>query len=170
MNEYEYAFPEVFVEGVESNKYLLETINGDYVIVDDKDRYSYSRFFGHILYEDVLKYIDVIRPAITKSLIVVKKYQRKEMTGLLVERDVIPCLIEIRGYRPVVFINEGDHVEEGDKISYVITNKGEVRVERSPCSGVVLLVINIAWEKPEKYIVVVVGRDEFRQITIREST
>ena len=169
MEKYDYSFPEVFVENVESEKYIVEVDENTYIVTSELSRYKYGRLYGHVIYEDILNYIDLVKPVITRSIIIVKKYSGGVMNGILVEKGVSPCLIEVRGYKPVVFLEEGDEVEEGDKIAYVITNKGEVRVIRSPCTGVVVLIINITWERPEKYIVVVVSRDEFRQITIRES-
>jgi hypothetical protein len=92
------------------------------------------------------------------------------MEGLLVEDTARPCLIEVKGHRPHVFLREGDSVREGDKIAYVITSKGEVRTIRSPCEGVVVLVVNFPWERPEKYVIVVVSRDECREISIRKGS
>lgn len=105
-----------------------------------------------------------------RSFIVIREYGKEPLRGLLIEKNTRPCLIEIKGYKPLVLTTEGKKIDKGDKIAYVITNKGEVRVIRSPCSGVVVLVINLPWEKPEKYILVVVGENEYRQIIIRKNS
>ncbi len=163
-------FPEVFVENIESDKYIVELDKNTYLLVNNLETKSYNRFFGHIVYEDILKYIDIAKPVIKRSFIIVKKYGLDKMSGYLVEYNTIPCLIEIKGYQPYVFISEGDSIEEKDKIGYVVTNKGEVNVIKSPCKGTVVLLINIVWEKPEKYILVVVRKNDTRPITIRKST
>ena len=163
-------FPEVYVENVESlNGYILE-VDGEFIFSKKPQALGIKRFFGHIIYEDILNYIDLVKPSITRSFIVVKKYGAPVMEGVLVEKDTKPCLIEIRGHQPMVFVNEGDEIGEGDKIGYIITNKSEVRVVKSPCSGIVALVVNLPWERPEKYLLVVVSKNECRQITIRKSS
>ncbi len=145
-------------------------MDNEYILVTKRENYRYKRFFGHIIYEHVLDYIDLVKPLILNSFIVIKKFGEDPMNGLLVEKNISPCLVEIRGHQPLVFVNEGDEIEEGDKIAYTITNKSEIRVTRSPCSGIVVLVINLPWERPERYILVVVGKNECRQITIRKSS
>ncbi|RLG81706.1 MAG: DUF2118 domain-containing protein [Thermoprotei archaeon] len=168
----EYYFPEVFVEGIKSYKYVVETNTNEYIVVPSHiiESYSYKRLFGHVVYEDALRYIDLVKPEIVKSIVVIKKYGGGVMKGMLVEKGVTPCLAEAKGYRVYVEVREGDVIERSDRVAYIITSKGEIRIYRSPCTGLVLLVVNIVWDKPEKYILVVVNRDEAREITIREAT
>ncbi len=168
-----YAYPEVFVQGIASSPLILKRKN-EYILVTEQptDEEEYDEIYGHIIYENVLDLVlDLIKPEITRELIVIKEFTGKdEMKALLIPKGIKPCLIEIKGASPYVFYNEGDEIKEGDKLAYVVTRKGEVRVIRSPCEGIVVLNINITWEKPEKYIMVVVGKDELRQIIIRKST
>ncbi|ABN69924.1 conserved hypothetical protein [Staphylothermus marinus F1] len=168
-----YRYPEVFVEGVESDKYVLE-INEHYILVltkEDLEKYvNYKRVFGHIIYEHIINYIDLVKPATKKAFIVIPEYSgEKEMNGFLIDENKKLCLIEVKGIQPYVFPREGDEIEERDKVAYIITGKGEVRTIRSPCKGVVLLVINFPWEKPEKYVLAVVNKNDIREITIRKS-
>jgi hypothetical protein len=166
----EYSFPEVFLENISSDKYYIVEKNNEYILTDKLEKYTgYKRFFGHIIYEDILNYIDLTKPLITKSLIIIPRFNpEEEMKGLLVEKNTSVCLIEVKGVQPYVFPRESDFIEENEKIAYIVTGKGEVRVIKSPCKGIVLLIINLPWEKPEKYILVVVDRDAARQITIRK--
>jgi len=166
----EYFFPEVYVEGLApANEYVVE-IDGDYFLSKTYSVPGAKRFFGHIIYEDILNYIDLTEPRIRRSFILIKKYGPQIMSGILVEENTKPCLMEVRGRQPIILISEGDEVSERDKIAYTITNKGEVRTFRSPCTGLLVLNINIPWERPEKYILVVVSKNECREITIRKST
>ncbi|OYT39478.1 MAG: hypothetical protein B6U89_04055 [Desulfurococcales archaeon ex4484_58] len=166
----EYAFPEVFVENIESDKYVLELDENTYVLVKKRENYSYRRFFGHIIYEHILEYINLTKPLIERSFIVIKKYTGGEMNGMLIEKNITPCLAEVSGIYPYILVSEGEKISNKDKIAYIITNKGEIRTIKSPCDGFIALIINITWEKPEKYILVVVKENEFRRITIREVT
>jgi len=166
----DYAFPEVYVEGVTpSNEYVVE-INGSYLLAKTPDFENAKRFFGHVVYEDILNSLDLIEATVKQSFLVIRKYGLPLMEGLLVEKNTKLCFIEVRGRYPVVFVSEGDNVDVGDKIAYIVTGKGEVRVVKSPCSGIVVLSINITWERPEKYILVVVDRNECRRVTIRKSS
>jgi len=169
MSEARYYYPEVFVEGVESDLYIVETKNGEYVLTKNRDVFNHSRFFGHIIYENVLEYIDLLNATISRGIIVIKEFGKNVMEGLLAEKNTRVCIVEIQGHRPIVFVNEGDEINEHDELAYTISRKGVIRSIKSPCSGVILLVVNITWEKPEKYILVVVNRDEYRSITIGES-
>lgn len=167
-----YAYPEVFVRGITYSPLILKRKNEYILVAELPTEEEYDEIYGHIIYENVLDLaLDLVKPEITKELIVIKEFTGKdEMKGLIIPEGIKPCLIEVKGASPYVFYNEGDEIREGDKLAYVVTRKEEVRVIRSPCEGIVVLNINITWEKPEKYIMVVVGKDELRQITIRKGT
>ena len=166
----DYAFPEVYVEGVTpSNEYVVE-VNGSYLLLKTPVFENAKRFFGHIIYEDVLNFLDLIEATAKRSFLVIKKYSPPHMEGLLIEKNTKLCFIEVRGHYPIVYVSEGDGVDVGDKIAYIVTGKGEVRVVKSPCSGIVVLSVNITWERPEKYILVVVDRNDCRRVTIRKSS
>lgn len=160
-----YEFPEVYVEGVESNYYIVETSSGEYYF----SRKPIGRFFGHIVYEDVVdKAIDLVEAVFKKAVIVVPRYRVKgELEAYLVEKNTRNCLIEVKSIHPYVLVREGDKIDLHDKIAYMVTGKGEVRVYKSPCKGLVLLVVNFPWEKPERYLIVVVGENDIRRIRIK---
>ncbi len=162
----EYKYPEIFLRDEKSNKYICR-VSDEYVLV--KEPVS-NECYGHIIYEDILKYFDLANPILEKDVIVVPEFSDEELLkGLFVKKGTKLCLIEISGYEPYVSPREGGKINVKDKIGMVITNKYEVRVIKSPCEGVVIFVINIVWEKPEKYILAVVSENDVRQITIRKS-
>ncbi len=170
MSRENYAFPEVYLEDEESDIAIIY-VNDEYILTRDKEKIMKAeKKYGHILYEDVIdKAIDLVEPRITKEIIVIPEYTGSdEMKAYIIPKNTKPCLIEVKGIQPYVFIEELSEIDEKDKIAYTITGKGEVRVTRSPCKGVVVLVVNLPWEKPERYIIVVVRRDELRQITVRK--
>jgi len=162
----EYKYPEIFVEGVDSNKYICK-VSDEYVLT--KTPIS-NECYGHIIYEDILGYFDLSNPILKKDVIVVPEFSDEELLkGLLIRKNTELCLVEIKGYEPYVYPREGEKIDIRDKIGFVVTNKYEVRVIKSPCKGIVVFVINIVWEKPEKYILAVVSENDARQITIRKS-
>ncbi len=166
-----YAFPEIFVEGEKGEKYIIRQ-NDEYYLVEHGIPENYDKIYGHILYEDIIeKAIDLLSSKTTKEFIVIPKYTgAEEMQAYLVKADINVCLVEVKGISPYVLIDEEDIIDEGDKIALIITGKNEVRVVRSPCKGVPVLIVNFPWEKPEKYIIVVVDKNDVRRITVRKST
>ncbi len=162
-----YEFPEVYVEGVKGDYYIVK-INREYHFAKNPIGEEY---YGHIIYEDVIdKALDLIEAKFTRSVIVVPRYRRAEsVNGLLFPKDTRICFMEIKGVQPILFIREGDEISKREKIAYIITGKGEVRVYKSLCEGIVALVVNLPWEKPEKYIVAVVSKNDAREIVIRRS-
>ncbi len=172
MSVNKYSFPEVFVRNQHGDKYIVRR-GDEYLLVEDKNIVaSSSEFYGHVMYEDVVeKAIDLIEPLITRDIIIIPRYTNEEfMNGLLVKNNTKPCLIEIKGSSPIIFINEDEIIDYEDKIAYIVTGKREVRTVKSPCKGRVVLVVNFPWEKPERYLVVVVRPDEVREIRIRKSS
>ncbi len=174
MSRNKYSFPEVFIRDEFGDKYIVRRDN-EYVLIEGKNEditTSYSEFYGHIMYEDVVaKAIDLVKPLITRDIIVIPQYTSEEyMNGLLIKNNTKPCLIEVKGFSPMIFINEDEIIDYGDKIAYIVTGKKEVRTVKSPCKGRVVLVVNFPWEKPERYLIVVVRPDEARRIRIRKSS
>ncbi len=160
-----YEFPEVFVKGV----------SGDYYIVLESGVYRFSKqpcgeeFYGHIVYEDVIdKAVDLVEAVVVKDFIVIPRYRAKgDLDALHIPSNTRLCIMEVKSLHPYVFVDEGDFVGKGDRIAYMVTGKGEVRVYKSLCSGIVVLVVNITWERPERYIIVVVGESDVRRITVK---
>ncbi len=163
----DYDFPEIYVRGEKNTPCIVR--RGDTYILSREC--SGEEYYGHILYEDVVeKAIDLEKAVVKKEFIVIPRYTgEKEMKALLVREGAEACLMEISGVNPYTSLREGDFIETREKIAYIITGKGEVRAYKSPCSGIVVVVANLPWETPEKYIVVVVSRDAVREITVRKA-
>lgn len=72
-------------------------------------------------------------------------------TAIHIEGGSALRLIEVSGKEVYFTKREGDLVEDGDIISYVVTKKGETRSIRADGSGIIAY---IAWipGKPERYI------------------
>ncbi|MEM0380528.1 MAG: DUF2118 domain-containing protein [Desulfurococcaceae archaeon] len=167
-----YVFPEVFIENNYSNKCIVETLNNEYIMIEcsELDKYGYKKYFGSIPYESVLEYIDLVESVSRRGIVVAKRESNRFLNGFLIETGTKLCIIEITGYEIFVDAIEGEEILEGRRIAYIVTNKNDIRVYKSPCSGLILLVIDVSWEKPCRYIVVVVDKNECRRINIREST
>ncbi len=159
-----YEFPEVYVEGIESGYYIVLD-NGEYRF----SKKPSGRFFGHIVYEDIVdKALDLINAVFRRAVIVIPRFRGKgDLDALLIEKNTKACLIEVKSIQPYILVREGDEIDLNDKIAYMVTGKGEVRVYKSPCKGLVVLVVNFPWEKPERYLLVVVSKDGVRRIKIK---
>ena len=72
--------------------------------------------------------------------------------------------IEVVGKNVYVLVNEGEKVKSLNKIAYIVTGKREVRVVRSPFSGVIIFIFYYPLHKPEKYVFVIVGEDLVRKV------
>lgn len=161
-----YFYPEVYVEGVDSEKSILQ-LNNEYVLTSRSDL-NPRRRFGYIVFEEALRYIDLTTPRLLKSIIVLYGRSGSVYNGILVEECDEISLQVISGKKPFVTVNEGERVDINDKIGYVVTDKNEVRTIKSEFRGYVVLIINVTWEKPEAYVVVLVGENGYRPIVVRE--
>ncbi|MCD6487881.1 MAG: DUF2118 domain-containing protein [Desulfurococcales archaeon] len=167
MNLVTYEFPEVFVKGVKGD-YFIVLFDKEYVIRDKV--YEDKEFFGHILYENILNYIDLVNATIKEDIIIIPQFNpEKIMNALYIKHNTPLCIIEVKGVSPYVLISEGALVKENDKIAYVVTGKGEIRVYKSPCTGIVALVVNLPWEKPERYVIIVVDEKHVKRVRVRRA-
>lgn len=162
-------YPEVYVEDVDSDRFV-QKVNDEYFLVKGKPSVAPERKFGHVVFEEILNYIDLTTPKLMKSIIVLHGGGGGVYNGLLVEEYDRIAVQAVSGRKPFVLVNEGVKVGFNDKIGYVVTEKNEVRTIKSRCKGYVVLVINISWERPEKYIVVLVDENGYRPIIVRESS
>ncbi|MCX8199612.1 MAG: DUF2118 domain-containing protein [Sulfolobales archaeon] len=163
MNSYEY--PEVFIEGSGEEPYI--SVVGEYYLLSKK--VVSEKFYGHIIYEDVVeKALNLEELVTTKSMVVVPRLSlNKDLDGIFISKDTPICIDEVIGHAAVIHVSEGNAVSVGDKLASVVTGKGDVRTYRASCSGVIILVIGYVWLKPEKYIVVTVGEEHVRRISIK---
>jgi len=68
--------------------------------------------------------------------------------------------LEVVGKEVYFMLEEGSHVKRGQRIAYVLTGKGELRAVKSPVNGFVLFYDEILGEKPYKYRIFLVVRNE----------
>ncbi len=163
-----YFYPELYVENIFSNKIIVETGNGDFIKITVQKPPVNLRFYGYVLYEDVFNYLDLPGSQLCRDVIVLYDKDNGLYRGIYLSRNVKLRLIEIRGYEPVILVREGDFVTKNSSIAYIVTKKREVRNIKSSIDGYVVLIVEIFWEKPERYVLAVVDKNEFRQIAVRE--
>lgn len=163
MSSYEY--PEVFIEGGGEEPYI-NVVDEQYFL---SKKVVSERFYGHIVYEDVVeKALNIEELITTRSIVVVPRLGfNKDLEGIFIPKGTPICIDEVMGRVAIIHVSEGDAVSFGDKLASIVTGKGDVRTHRTSCSGVVILVIGYVWLKPEKYIVVTVGEEHARRISIK---
>lgn len=78
-----------------------------------------------------------------------------EVTSKCVEVRSTDKLVitEVSGNEVFISVKEGDYVKQGDRLGYIVTNKGEVRGLRSDVEGVVVLVHEVPTSRPSKVLV-----------------
>ena len=165
----EYLFPEVYVEGVRSEKCLCGEREEFFKLPCNADLSHCLGVYGQIPYEQALNYIDLIEAKTKATLIVVKdKPGASSAQGFLVEKNTEVCLQQVSGDFVYFFTREGSTVKKYNTIAYIVTGKFEVRNVRSICEGLVALIIDMPWEVPRKALVVVTH--VYRPVTARKST
>ncbi|QOR94465.1 DUF2118 domain-containing protein [Thermosphaera chiliense] len=165
-----YFFPEAYVEnGVESGKKICFKGGNVYVaLARDAVPGECVKVFVNTPFEKLLEYMDLEKPCFLRDVIVVYKEEEGGYKGILVENGEKLYLLEASGSTIAISKREGEVVEPHEKIGYIITNKREVRVIKAPLKGILLAVIDLTWEKPEKVIMVFTG-ERPREVFIGKS-
>ncbi|MEM1701300.1 MAG: DUF2118 domain-containing protein [Desulfurococcaceae archaeon] len=162
-----YRFPEIYVEGLKSNRNICFS-NGEFVLLGDKiEDVKCDKIYGLIPFESVIEYLD-LESARSKVEMIVLKPRKDSAMAYFIKQGTSICIQEIKGKTRYLLLEEGDLIKRGDKIAYVITGKMETRNIMSLCEGRVLFIIDITWETPGKTILVTV-LERAREIAIRES-
>ncbi|MEM1533353.1 MAG: DUF2118 domain-containing protein [Zestosphaera sp.] len=163
MNSYEY--PEVFIEGGGEEPYI-NVVDEHYFL---SKKVVSEKFYGHVIYEDVVeKALNIEELITTRSIVVVPRLSlNKDLEGIFIPKGTPICIDEVIGRAAIIYVSEGDVISVGDKLASIVTGKGDVRTYRTSCSGIVVLVVGYVWLKPEKYIVVTVGEEHARRISIK---
>ena len=125
--------------------------------------YNCSDCYIEVPYEEAGSIIIDSSGAIKCSFIIMWKGSEEY---LLVERGVSAYIIEIEGHRVYGVASEGDKIARGDRIAYIATGKGEVRLVRSGFEGVVVYVAQKPESKPEKLLFIVIGGENVRRARI----
>ncbi|WP_440059008.1 DUF2118 domain-containing protein [Thermogladius sp. 4427co] len=118
-------------------------------------------------YENSIERIDLLNNLVLDDMIIISRYKAlNEAKAYLLKKGDRVCIQEVSSAGVFIEKNEGDMVLEGEKIGSTLSSKGVVRTVRSLCKGIIVLIVNITWESPEKYIIVVVKENELRPIRI----
>uniref|UniRef100_A0A7C2FXX0 DUF2118 domain-containing protein n=1 Tax=Thermosphaera aggregans TaxID=54254 RepID=A0A7C2FXX0_9CREN len=165
-----YFFPEAYVEnGFESGKTICFKGGNAYVAAaKDAGQGDCVKVFVNTPFEKLLEYMDLETPCFLRDVIIIYKEEAGGYKGILVEKKKKLYLLEASGSTIAVSKREGETVEPHEKIGYIITNKREVRVIKAPLKGILLAVIDLTWEKPEKVIMVFTG-EQPREVFIGKS-
>ncbi len=86
---------------------------------------------------------------------------------LYLERGTELEIVEASGKRVCPLIKEGDGVEEGQRIFYIVTGKLEVRVVRSKTRGVAIYVGEVVPSELQRYVAVIVDGSRIRKLVKR---
>ena len=147
------TFPRLYVEGAESEEYLvpdMETLT--YTL--SASRPAEGRVLGKVIYEEAWDLVlDPVGGRAKRAFALVMPWRGGE--ALLVEEDTRLYLVEAYGVQVVFAAREGDEVRERDVVAYVLTGKGETRSLRAGVAGVIVL---IAWERgshPPRYAIAI---------------
>jgi hypothetical protein len=165
-----YFFPEAYVEnGLESGRSICFKGNDVYIaFAKNGGMGECVKTFVNTPFEKLVEYMDLEKPCFTRDVIIVHREEGGYYKGFLIEKGEKLYLLEASGSTIAVSKREGDAVEPHEKIGYIITNKREVRVIKAPLKGILLAVIDLTWEKPEKVIMVFTG-ERPREVVIGKS-
>ena len=162
--EHPYHIPRLYIEGLESDEYL--------VLEDSRARRSRecprgSRCLGKAIYGVELdKIVDLVAKRALASFIVAlpPRYEK----GLLVEKGSHLEPIPLEGIRVALEACEGDRVEPGSTIGFVVTGKHEVRHIRSHVAGFVVYIYSSPYSRPDRSIVLIAPEEQVREVEIVE--
>ncbi len=148
--ESDYHFPEAYIEGVSSERYLIA--------FPEKGKYKLSEkpgegiCLGRVVYEEALRAFDLIESKARVHIAILLPRGGKK--ALFLKPGTTVIIYEVGGVQTVFNVEEGNRVRRGDVIAYVLTGKGETRSIRSGDDAVVFY---IAWDReshPPKYVVI----------------
>jgi|GEM_PF-2672623 hypothetical protein len=161
-----YYFPAVLIPCSSNPRWCLVEDQ----ICPSKDSCSRGVGFCIVEYESALNRVDLSNGLILEDMVVIEKYGAgtRGSSGIYLKKGDRVCLQEVSSAYAYLTKKEGDTVKQGERIGFMLSVKGAVRTVKSVCEGIITLIINISWEVPEKYIILVVKEDELRRIHVRE--
>ncbi len=151
-----YAYPKAFVKD-EPSEDRAKIEQGKVILGREGD-------YGKVIYEELLeKVVDLEQGIAKRDFIVVLP---NEDEALFVAKGTRLLLYELRGRGVYPAVKEGDEIKPRDSLGYVVTGKYEVRHIRSDTEGVVVHVHWSVGERPERYVIVVVDRNECKRLKV----
>jgi len=161
-----YVYPKIYVENPE-NKVLGEylVVSGNKACIRRKvDKDLPGRIFSKIMYDNAInEVLDRYTPLIKKSFVIATPSGKY----ILVEKGTTPIVMEVKGSKVYLTVNEGEEVDERTRIAYILTRKYETRSIRAGVKGIVVLIGYIFGEPVDNYIVVIVGKEYVKYLTIQ---
>lgn len=132
--------------------------------------YSCDAKYCLLPYEESLRLIDLERAIAKEEFVLARSFSGgPPARAYLVGPGTKLCIMEFSHQLIVISAKEGERVSSGEVLGHAVSEKGNVINLRSVCDGVVLLVIHISWEVPEKYVIVTASENELREIVIGKS-
>ena len=159
----DYKFPEAYVEGVESDVYMI--------VYKDKKTYRLSGepggplSLGRTIYEKALSISIDLEEARTRKHVAVR-IPWKNNRAMLLEPGAKVVLYEVSGVQAVFYAHEGDDLRQGDVLAYVLTGKGETRTVRVEEEATVFYIAWVPGTHPPRYITVLADPESL--IILRE--
>jgi len=147
----DYLFPEAFVEGVESNKYMIVDLKDKKYTIANKPEGDI--LLGQVIYEQATSLaLNLIQSKTTRRIAI--RVPWKNGKAMLLNKDERIVIYEISGLQVVFSAHEGDDVNPGDTLAYVLTGKGETRTIRVEEEATVFYISWLPGTYPPTYIVV----------------
>ncbi len=153
--------PTYFPSGVVIN--LEEVLNEKRRIYVDlrNGKFSYNPIEGFEEYVEILNNyvvgiaIDPVEAMAKLDMAVI--YGDK---GYGIRKGTKVVLLEAKGKGVYPLINEGEEVSKGQRVFYVVTGKYEVRVIRSPCEGILLVISELIPSELQVFRAVLVSKHD----------
>lgn len=151
----DYSFPVAYVEGVESTEYLIPILESrKYRLTGEKIEGG----LGRTVYEEALSAaVDLENAVVARSMAV--RVPWKDDRAMYVAGGTSVHLVEVGGLQTVFYSYEGDDLEEGDVLAYVLTSKGETRTIRVEREATVFYVAWVPGSHPPTHVVVLVDEE-----------
>ncbi len=159
----DYKFPEAYVEGIESDVYMIVYKDRRAYRLTEKPEGPLS--LGRTIYEQALGLAIDLEKAETKRHVAVR-VPWKGNRAMLLEPGAKVILYEVSGVQAVFYAHEGDDLRRGDVLAYVLTGKGETRTIRVQEEVTVFYIAWIPGTHPPRYIAVLADPESL--IILRE--
>jgi hypothetical protein len=124
---------------------------------------SYDEEFIELLYEGVIDYVIDIESR--KILIDLAIYCPNKDLLLYIKSGNAIEIIEAQGKKVHSLVFEGDKIDFGDKLFYVVTNKNEVHVVKSHVKGTVLFIGEVFSNGIQNEVMVIVEEEKIYELS-----
>ncbi|MCE4599251.1 MAG: DUF2118 domain-containing protein [Desulfurococcales archaeon] len=157
MTEYkpaDYLFPELYIKGKVSGRYMNVDLDAKRYVISSKPLHPLA--LGLEAYEEGFRLFNLDEGKVRETYAILLPW-RKE--AILVEEGSEFLIVEAHGVQVNFIAREGDLVNEGGILAYVLTGKGETRTLRSPVRGVVIYILWFRDEPGQRYAYLIANED-----------